>query len=347
MGWFSKKNIDKKKTLYQYVAIRESEYFRNNLQGFIELDQYFTTAGKVYSSEDLEIMNKELNEKIEGLNLEKHFYWIEEDKYESFISGRRNRILEEQLNYTAERYYEISSVNINYDNLNRYFFESNNERESLINHLNELNELFFQKTKLSEFNMPNLMKFYGENYKYHSNTIGGIWFRILLIIKEDNYSIFKTFDNLIMITHNKEYVYKENLSDNLKNELSLCLTNISNKILLKNKDITEEEILYNSILNKYKTIDNHNVYNAIRIAFLLGKHYCNSNYDKTNKYFKIADEFLIENPKPFLSKYYKEIGECLLEIKKEKEALIWFKKGLEINPKLAVKRNIKKLEENK
>lgn len=347
MGLFSKKNVKEEKSEYRYIGIKESEYFRNNLQAFIELDQYFTKAGKVYSSIDLELISQELQKKVEGLNIINHFYWVEEDKFESFINNRNNQSIEKQLDFAYAQYHEISSVNINYDNLNRYFFESNNERESLINHLNELNELFFQKTKLSEFNMPNLMKFYGENYKYHSNTKGGIWFRILLIIKEDNYSIFKTFDNLIMITHRKEYVYKENLSDNLKNELSLCLTNISNKILLKNKDITEEEILYNSILNKYKTIDNHNVYNAIRIAFLLGKHYCNSNYDKTNKYFKIADEFLIENPKPFLSKYYKEIGECLLEIKKEKEALIWFKKGLEINPKLAVKRNIKKLEENK
>jgi hypothetical protein len=129
--------------------------------------------------------------------------------------------------------------------------------------------------------------------------------------------------------------------DNYYIALNLCLFNIQKKINAGSDDFKFEKELI------YKTLEENELFNFARIdtLFCLGAAYYKANQIESMEIvFNRIHEEKYELSLLTIADYYRSIGEIYIDLKQIDKALYWLKSGVNINPKLGVKKIIDQLE---
>lgn len=128
--------------------------------------------------------------------------------------------------------------------------------------------------------------------------------------------------------------------NNYYTNCKLCEYNVATKVAAKVNDFQHEEFLFESIIS----IDLAG-YAKANLIFKMGETFSRLGlWEKTDSYFDLFRKTDFNLSPVTISDFYRAIAEVYLEACKKETSLIWFKDGLRINPKLAVKKMIKKLE---
>ena len=128
--------------------------------------------------------------------------------------------------------------------------------------------------------------------------------------------------------------------NNYYTNCKLCEYNLAAKLAAGVTNFQTEELLFSSIM-----LIDFVGYAKASIIFNMGQTFSTIGYwGKADSYFDLFRNTTFELSPVTVSDFYKKIGEIYLEADKKEAALNWFKDGLRINPKLAVKKNLKKLE---
>lgn len=81
------------------------------------------------------------------------------------------------------------------------------------------------------------------------------------------------------------------------------------------------------------------------IIFKMGQTFSTiGDWEKADSYFDLFKNTSFILSPVTVSGFYRAIGEIYMEADKKEASLNWFKAGLRINPKLGVKKKLKKLE---
>lgn len=145
------------------------------------------------------------------------------------------------------------------------------------------------------------------------------------------------------IIDSKEGHLEKSGKDKLQNYYT-ALRLASHNLQIKNErgvlDISEEEKL---VLNSLS--DFHMDFARINIIFQLGNSFRQQgNYDKMFHYYEIIVCEQFDLSPNTVADFIRTIGNNLYEIGNLKEALRYFKKGLDLNPKLGVKKVVNEIE---
>lgn len=122
--------------------------------------------------------------------------------------------------------------------------------------------------------------------------------------------------------------------------LCVCRYNIVKKLNNKIYDFRfEEELALNAFKFDYRN------YARIETLFVLGEAFFKANeFEKTNLYFNIIYKDKYDLSDVTISSFHRRIADIYLYINEEKEALKWYKSGVQLNSKLGVKKLIANLE---
>jgi tetratricopeptide (TPR) repeat protein len=116
--------------------------------------------------------------------------------------------------------------------------------------------------------------------------------------------------------------------------------NIVQKLKFKQTDYTFEENLF----NKHIINSENNNYVKINSFYNLGyAYFISNNLSNAQKYFAMIESVNFELQPSTISEFYKKVGELYLKHGDKIEALKWLDNGLNLNPKLGVKKLIDKL----
>ena len=122
---------------------------------------------------------------------------------------------------------------------------------------------------------------------------------------------------------------------------SFIIENIELKLKYQYFDVLFEEKLYNEFI----TVSDLNNYAKLNSIFSLGIAFAKgSELKKAENYFNLIEKTNFDLQPATVSEFYRNVGEYYIEINENEKALKWLKSGLEINPKLGVKKTITKLE---
>jgi tetratricopeptide (TPR) repeat protein len=125
---------------------------------------------------------------------------------------------------------------------------------------------------------------------------------------------------------------------------SFICRNIILKINAQFSDFSFEENLYNEFI-KGSQLNNFAKISAI---YCLGSaHLKSSDYVKAENYFNLIETMKFELEDSNIANFCRKIGEDYVQINEKEKALKWLEVGLNLNPKLGVKRLIAKLEMDK
>lgn len=128
--------------------------------------------------------------------------------------------------------------------------------------------------------------------------------------------------------------------NNYYTNCKLCEYNLAAKLTAGVTNFQDEELLFRSIM-----VIEFFRYAKASIIFNMGQTFSTiGDWEKADSYFDLFRNTSFELSPVTVANFYKEIGEIYLEADKKEASLIWFKDGLRIDPKLAVKKNVKKLE---
>lgn len=211
MGWFSK---DKKEVYYRYAGIKESEIFRDNLRAFFELNDAFNNSNKVFTKEDLNNITKEVKEVHSNIDVQKHLIWIREQDLESYLEKKIKKESENGIKVSTKNFYNITAIEIDNDNLNLFKFENESDKHKLITHLESLIDECLNIEPSNFLQMPNVIRHFANNFKYRStDPTKNIWFKKLIIIKQDVFMVNTFNDETVNVTKLKQEVHKEHLKD--------------------------------------------------------------------------------------------------------------------------------------
>lgn len=329
MGWFSKKE---KERLFAYVGIRESSQFRAEIDRFVELEKAFKKANKVYSVDDLAQISKALSENTGEIDVSKAFVWVEETEIAASNS--------QSISIKTENF-KKTSVSINHELLNFLFFVNEVERTTFAEQLkNVIGESVMQNQDFQAVTLFNSYeKMFGNPPAYLLN---------LFSVETAIYTIWKTEDTEILNVSKKLDVTNSDFLSEMQENVSALkwnLINLRRKIERSFKDITKEEGNISALLSK---ITDYNVnpvgYDILDALVTLGIYYNEIDPIKANSFFEKANCNWSNISNNTASFAFKRIGDALLKSNENIRALSWFKRGLEINPKLSVKNIIKEIE---
>jgi hypothetical protein len=122
--------------------------------------------------------------------------------------------------------------------------------------------------------------------------------------------------------------------------LNISRYNIIEKLNNKIYDFKfEEELALNAFKSDYRN------YSRIEMLFVLGEAFFKTNQlEKMNFYFDVIynDKYDLSNG--VVSNFHRRIADIYLYIHERKEALKWYKSGVQLNSKLGVKKLIARLE---
>ena len=122
--------------------------------------------------------------------------------------------------------------------------------------------------------------------------------------------------------------------------LSVCRFNLHGKIDAQFFDFDFEEILAKKAFK-----DDFRNYARIETSFMLGEAFLiANNTSKANYYFDIIFNDTYDLSGDTVSKFFRQIGDIYLECDYKTQALKWYKKGLQLNSKLGVKKQVANLE---
>jgi hypothetical protein len=332
MSWFSRKEKEQR---FDYAGIRDSNQFRNEIERFYELQEYFQNSNKVYTLNDLTQISKVLSESKKKIDVFETFIWKEENEQQKSTSG--NLTLN---NETTKK----ASVSINYDFLNFLFFQNENEKNRLIEQLSKVikeNEVNFQSEDFKTISLFNSYESMFGNPPYYLLFLFSVETSLYNIWHNNNTGVFslsKRIDNV-------NFDFDEELKkDNIA--IKWNLENLRRKIDYSFNDISNEETNISGLLLK---ITDYNInpmgYDILNAIVTLGLYYIEKNPEKANGYFNKANSNWSKISINTVSAAFKQIGEAFLKVNDSGNALYWFKKGLEINPKLTVKKIIKEIED--
>jgi tetratricopeptide (TPR) repeat protein len=123
--------------------------------------------------------------------------------------------------------------------------------------------------------------------------------------------------------------------------LKFIQVNLDRKIDTNYFDFQFEEELLND------TLSNSETFNFARIETLVafGKAYLAAhNFAKMDEVFNIILTEKYDLAESTIANFYREIGETYLKLERSDQALKWLKSGLNLNPKLGVKKLIERIE---
>lgn len=122
--------------------------------------------------------------------------------------------------------------------------------------------------------------------------------------------------------------------------LRVCRYNIVKKLNNKIYDFRfEEELALNAFKSEYRN------YARIETLFVLGEAFFKANQlEKMNLYFDIIYKEKYDLSNVITSNFHRRIADIYLYIHEKKEALKWYKSGIQLNSKLGVKKLITNLE---
>ena len=330
MSWFSKKE-----QRFEYAGIRDTAQFRNEIERFYEIQEYFQNSNKFYNLNELSQISNTLSENREKIDVYKTFIWKDE-KNEYQKSTSDNKTLN---NERTQKVY----VSINYDFLNFLFFQNEDEKYKLIDQLSKVIKENEDNFKSEDFKRISLFNSYESMFgtpPYYLLFLFSIVTKTYTIWNTNNAGVLRLHEDIFNI--NCDF-YEELKKDNIA--LKWNLENLRRKIDYSFNDISNEETNISGLLLK---ITNYNInpigYDILKVIVTLGLYYIEKNPEKANAYFNKANSNWSEISINTVSAAFKEIGEAFLKGNDSGNALYWFKKGLEINPKLPVKKIIKEIE---
>lgn len=333
MGWFSKKK--EKELRYVFIGLRESKQLKSELSRFYELQEYFLNSEKIYTKSELSQISAALSKENGSIDVFESFVWLDEHSYQS-------RTEPVNLKMNAENLKEVE-VDINTDILDFLFFEYENQKINLINQLKQV-----IKVKKNSFNSPDFKTIMlNEAYEELFGTPPSFLLQ-LFIIEVTLYTIWH-IDGVdhVKITKKVDYInsdFKEKLKGH-KDALKWNLVNLKRKINISFQDISTEEKIISDILFD---IDDYNVnpfgYDILDAIIVLGLYYMNFDIEKGTFYIEKANCSWTNISNNTVSYHFKNVGEAYYKTNQLQSALTWFKKGLEINPKLNVKKIIAQIE---
>jgi hypothetical protein len=144
---------------------------------------------------------------------------------------------------------------------------------------------------------------------------------------------FKMEDNFEM------FIGKKKLK-NYYTALNLCQFNIIEKIKAKRLEFDfEEDLILKTLTSELQNYARINSLFYLGLAFKMAE-----KQDKMNFYFKMISTDKYDLSPVTVSNYYKQIAEIFIELNDSFSALNWLNSGLDLNPKLSVKKLIKQLE---
>lgn len=144
---------------------------------------------------------------------------------------------------------------------------------------------------------------------------------------------FKMEDNFEIPTGKKKL-------KNYYTALNLCQFNIIEKIKTKRMEFDfEEELILKTLTSDLRNYARINSLFYLGFAFKMAE-----KQDKMNFYFKMISRDNYDLSPITVSNYYKQIAEIFIDLNDSISALIWLNAGLNLNPKLSVKKLIKQLE---
>ena len=122
--------------------------------------------------------------------------------------------------------------------------------------------------------------------------------------------------------------------------LNVCRFNLHGKIEAQFFDFDFEETLAKQAFKS-----DHRNYARIETLFMFGEaFFIANNVTKADYYFDIIFNDTYELSGDTVSKFFRQIGDIYLERDNKSAALTWYKKGLQLNSKLGVKKQVANLE---
>jgi tetratricopeptide (TPR) repeat protein len=221
--------------------------------------------------------------------------------------------------------------------IDQIFFPTEEERqefisliEKIIQELNitsettrvEFMDIFPKYINDKEIELP----FIAELFKFHTT--------IDTVLKNDN--------KIIESKEGPEEIIGRSKISHYYIAMKLCAHNLIEKNKASYESIDEEEILF---LNTLK--DDTKDYVRLNNLVLLGRSFMlRNNLDKMVKYYQnILDDNFELSPNT-IADHLRIAGEDFYEMKQYDKALYFLKKGLELNPKLGVKKLVAEIEKN-
>jgi len=144
-----------------------------------------------------------------------------------------------------------------------------------------------------------------------------------------------------VLAYTGDIQYSKNTDrNNYYTNCKLCEYNLATKLAAGVPNFQNEELLLRSIM----VIDIFG-YAKASVIFNMGQTFSTiGDWEKADSYFDLFRNTSFELSPVTVSHFYKVIGEIYFEADKKEASLNWFKDGLRINPKLAVKKRVKKLQ---
>jgi len=132
----------------------------------------------------------------------------------------------------------------------------------------------------------------------------------------------------------------EHKLDKYYTALSVCRFNIYGKLEAQFFDFDFEETLAKKVFKS-----DHRNYARIETLFMLGEAFLIAKVvTKADYYFEIIFNDTYDLSGDTVSKFFRQIGDTYLERGNKSAALNWYKKGLQLNPKLGIKKQVTNLE---
>ena len=332
MSWFKKKVIEIK---YVYMGIRQSFNFFDDIDRFIELDRFFKTSNKVYTENELILISKTLSDNNKGIDVLKCFCWLSESEYQ-------NEIKDSNLILTSEIVKIVKSIKINNEFFDFIFFNSFEEKNNLLllleNRIVE-NKSCINNKILDNNDLLNLLYKPIESYNLPIMK--------LFIVEWGIYTVSKfSGKDYISVNYKSDF---SNQNFDLKNSftlLNLSLLNLKRKVFYNYSDISEEEIVISNIFDMTEDLNLGNGigYDFFESLLVLITFYFDLDNQKTIRFINKIDINWSEISNNVVSKGFRLIGDLFLKVNDSRSSLLWYKKGLVLNPKLGVIKLIDSLE---
>jgi hypothetical protein len=331
MSWFNKKAKERR---FCYVGIRESEQFRNEIDRFIELEQYFQNTNKVYTLSELAQISKALSENTGEIDVSKAFVWVDETELVASDS--------QSISIKTENV-KKTSVSINHELLNFLFFVNEVERTTFAEQLKNVIRESASEIQAQDFQVVALFDSYEKMFGRPPGYLLSVF-----SVQTVTYTIWKTEGTEVLNVRKRiDVTNSDFLSEMQKHSSALKwnLINLRRKIECSFNDISKEENDISALLLK---ITDYNVnpvgYDILDALVTLGLYYNEIDPIKANAFFEKVDCDWSSISSNTVSVAFKRIGDALIKSNENNRALSWFKRGLEINPKLPVKNIIKEIE---
>ena len=150
---------------------------------------------------------------------------------------------------------------------------------------------------------------------------------------------FEFLSDVLAFTGDLQYSKKSD-RNNYYTNCKLCEYNLVKKLKYGENDFRNEEVLFHSLI-----LIDLSGYAKANLIFNMGHTFAQLNlWEKADFYFDVLRSDIFELSPVTVSDFYRRIAEVYLVSGFKNTALIWLKRGVRLNSKLAVKKIIKQLE---